>query len=256
MKLGDRMKKYEQLARTSLMPKVPVILRVDGKAFHTFTRKMERPWDSNLEECMWSAAMHLCKQIQGAQFAYVQSDEISVLILDTRKTTSSAWFDYQVQKMASVGASHATAGFNWTWIPQYMASMGEFPPVPSALPEFDGRVSNYPEHEVTNYFIWRQQDAVRNSIQMLAQAHFSHKETQGLSGGELQDKLVLEKEINWNDVPTNRRRGACIVKEAYEHTHGEQNTTRTRWVVDREIPIFTKDREYIEKYLGVPQLNR
>lgn len=255
MKLSDRMKSYEKLPRTSLMPKVPVILRVDGKAFRTFTRKMVKPWDDNLEDCMWEAAKHLCQQIQGAQFAYVQSDEISVLILDTKSRDTSPWFGYQIQKMTSVGASAATTGFVWRWIPWYMDVTNELPPVPSALPQFDARVSNYPAHEVANYFIWRQQDATRNSVSMLAQANFSHKSLQGKSQSDMLDMLMLGKGINWNDVPVPRKRGACVVKETYEHEHINPKTgesvinSRSKWVVDEDIPIFTQNRDYIEKYL-------
>ena len=110
---------------------------------------------------------------------------------------------------------------------------------------FDSRVFAIPKDEVNNYFIWRQQDATRNSIQMLGQANFSHKELHKCSCNMIQEKLFTEKGINFNDIPTTQKRGACIVKEQY--LVGE--ATRTRWIVDKEIPIFTSDRDYIGKFV-------
>lgn len=257
--LGDRMKEYEGVPRTRLIPKVPVMIRLDGKAFHTFTRGMLRPYHRPFHECMWTAARYLCEHIQGCQLAYVQSDEITLLLLDTMSLEAEGWFGYEVQKMASIAAAMCTAAFNAALF--HLSEDDE--PVMAA---FDARVWNVPKEEVVNAFIWRQQDATRNAIQMLGQAHFSHKELHGVSCAQIQEKLFQEKQVNFNDMPVPQKRGVCIVKEYYERTVGVgvlvspggrpfvgPTTTvvkRSRWHADENIPIFTQDRLYIEQYLA------
>lgn len=269
--LGDRMKGYEGVPRTRLTPKVPVMIRLDGKAFHTFTRGMPRPYHRPFHECMWAAATYLCENIQGCQLAYVQSDEITLLLLDTMSLEAEGWFGYEVQKMASVAAAMCTAAFNRAL---FMSESPDQPTEPTVdgtrrvcptLAAFDARVWNLPKEEVTNAFIWRQQDATRNAIQMLGQAHFSHKQLHGVSCAQIQEKLFQEKQINFNDCPVPQKRGVCIVKEYYEVfkkeglvvlptgkvTIGELtgSVKRSRWHADENIPIFTQNRSYIEKYL-------
>lgn len=254
--LGDRMKMYEGVSKTRLVPKMPVLVRLDGKAFHTFTRFMEKPYDLRMQRCMWYAARRLCEQIQGCQLAYVQSDEIQLLLVDYHSVYSSPWFDYEVQKVVSVAAAICTAAF-------VRAYDREFPVNGAAAgcgfaecePAFDARAWNIPKHEVVNAFIWRQQDAVRNSIQSLAQAHFSHARLQGLNSKQLQDLLFLEKGVNWNDCPVPQRRGVCVVRqpETYTVIAGEGHnlrvpSERTVWTVDENIPIFTENRSYIGQH--------
>lgn len=240
MDLGDRMKLYEAIPRTRLLPKVPVLIRVDGRAFHTFTHGMDKPLDSVLWNAMCDAARALCEDISGAQLAYVQSDEISVLVTDTQARETQPWFDYDVQKVVSVSASVATGGL--------IQSLG----ILRRMPAFDGRAWNLPPAEVCNYFIWRQQDAIRNSIQGLAQAHFSPKQLHGVNTSGMLD-MLREKGVSWNACPTTQRRGACVYREVYEK-EGEDSApvTRHRWIVDREIPLFTEEREYVEKFLHPP----
>lgn len=223
--LGDRMKRqYEDRTRAMLPRRTYTILRADGKAFHTYTRGCQKPHDQRLTDLMDRAAIELCAEVQGALFAYVQSDEISVLMQDFADIKTEAWFDGNLQKIVSVAASIVTQQFN------YHAEDVDMRPV--AL--FDCRAFTIPDPvEVENYFIWRQQDAVRNSIQGLAQAHFSHKQLQGLNVNELQEALFREKGINWNDVMTDQKRGRVVL-------YSEQC-----WRVDRGIPTFTQDREYL-----------
>lgn len=235
--LGDRMKGYENVSRYSLVRRMPAIIRVDGKAFHTLTRGMARPFCESFVECMQETAREMCEQIQGAQVAYVQSDEISLLLVDYRALDSQPWLDAGVQKMASISASIATMAFNLAYVARFTGK-------PRAL--FDSRVFNLPREEVTNYFIWRQQDATRNSIEATGQAHFSHKQLHGVNCDQIQEKLFQEKGINWNDTPTHLKRGACVTRRTFD---GPENSIRHRWEVDREIPVFTRDRDYIGKYL-------
>jgi tRNA(His) 5'-end guanylyltransferase len=235
--LGDRMKKnYESVSRHYLTRRMPVIGRVDGKAFHQLTRGMERPWDLDFMRCMQLTALNLCKDIQGCKLAYVQSDEISLLLTDYDDLQTEAWFANNLQKMASIAAAIATVHFNRKF-------HFYFPDKQLLDPVFDARFFSVPKEEVCNYFIWRQQDATRNSISMLAQANFPHKELQGLSSSQLQDKLMLEKDINWDNCLTSCKRGTCV-------TRAETIISQTDdWKIDLQTPIFTEDRNYVERWV-------
>jgi tRNA(His) guanylyltransferase len=220
--LGDRMKKqYEDRARIMLPRRSYTIIRVDGKSFHTFTRHCNKPYDSLLATSLDSAAMALCEEAQGVQFAYLQSDEMSFLLTDFAQTTTEAWFDGNLQKIASIAASTVTAHFNRVYNAGNLAL-------------FDARAFTIPDPiEVENYFIWRQQDATRNSIQSLAQSHFSHKKLHGLNTSQLQELLFSEKGVNWNDTDLYWKRGRCVVR------------FESGWAVDMKIPTFTQQREYL-----------
>jgi tRNA(His) 5'-end guanylyltransferase len=238
--LGDRMKRYESVSKTELMRRTPVILRIDGKAFHTYTKQPEintgDPFSQRLQSVFREAAIWTIKNIQGAKFAFLQSDEVSFLLTDWKKINTDAWFKYGVQKMCSVAASLFTYYFNR----EAMYAGFDAEKVPAF---FDARVFNLPAAEVVNYFIWRQQDATRNSIQMLARSEFSHKELNGKNSSQIQDMLLSKRGINWNDTPTHFKRGSCVVSQ-YE---GERQV----FDFDYDIPIFTQDRDYIDKYLKV-----
>ena len=274
--LGDRMKQYEGIPRISLMRRNPVIIRIDGKNFHSFTRGFERPFDDILIKSMQETAKYLCENIQNVKCSYQQSDEISLLLTDYENINTAAWFDYQVQKMCSIAASAATLAFNSffrnnalvkvTITDAYYKNKESYSgdwkkdrllkePYLDACTKgamFDARCFSIPKEEVCNYFIWRQQDAVRNSIQMVAQANFSHKQLQNKSCDELQEMLWQEKNINWNDFETVKKRGSCCTKTG-KHTvidiqTGEQKE-RLVWEIDKDIPIFTQDRNYIERFV-------
>jgi len=258
--LGDRMKDYyENVYRMHLTRRTPVIIRIDGKAFHTFTRGLKRPYDMAFKKAMWNTALYLCQHIQNARVAYVQSDEISILLIDYNKFTTSAWFDNNIQKMCSVAASMATMAFNKSFAEESEEGTNFTSSNPSFISEedfrrvyrpkwfnatFDARVFNIPESDVCNYFIWRQQDATRNSIESLGRVHFSQKELHKINCNQIQDKLMTEKGVNWNDCPVFYKRGVCVEKKA--NSEGEET-----WCLDMDIPIFTQDRNYIEKHLEV-----
>ena len=270
--LGRRMKEYyEQIPKTKLMRRTPVIIRIDGKAFHSFTKGFKRPFDNVLIESMQETMKYLCENIQGCVLGYHQSDEISLVLVDYHKLTSNAWFDYEVQKICSIAASMATVAFNKIF-EQNCIEYSQVVPntelgrkvmdVYSKASEkgamFDARCFNIPKEEVTNYIYWRQLDATRNSIQMVGQANFSHKELHGKSCNQIQDMLMIQKEINWNDFPIYQKRGSCCVKESYStvdlstYTGSGDTITRTRWIIDKEIPIFKgEDRNYIDKLIYV-----
>lgn len=272
--LGDRMKNnYENITRYYLTRRMPVIIRIDGRAFHTFTRGFKKPFDDILVNTMQDTMKYLCENIQGCVLGYTQSDEISLVLTDYAELTTDAWFGNNLQKMCSVSASMATLAFNKAFndnIVKYIdnnlnADCG----VTKDLTEytktlinarnkgamFDSRVFTIPKEEVCNYFIWRQQDATRNSIQSVGQANFSQKELQGKSCNNIQDMLMLQKGINWNDYSTTLKRGSCCIKiddgiTKYDEVGNICDYIHSsKWVIDNEIPIFTQDRNYVEKLI-------
>lgn len=229
--LGDRMKAYERIPQVELTRRMPTIIRLDGKAFHSFTRGLEKPWDARMEYAMQETMQAVCAGIDGAAFGFWQSDEISVLLVDYRRLTSQAWFDKNVQKITSVSASLATYWFN------YYAT-DRLPQKRDSIALFDSRVFVLPREEVNNYFLWRQQDATRNSILGLAQRHFSHLALHNKNGDQMQEMLWQKAGINWStDTATYRKRGACAVR------------IEGGWAVDREPPVFSQDRSYIERWV-------
>ena len=267
--LGTRMKEfYEQVPKTRLVRRMPVAIRIDGKAFHTFTRGFQKPFDEILIKSMQDTMKYLCENIQGCVLGYTQSDEITLILIDYQTLNTSAWFDYEVQKMCSIAASMATMAFNkfFEQNVEHECQIGllqeyDIETKPIALCEaycrsmekgamFDARVFNIPKEEVANLIYWRQLDATRNSIQMVGQANFSHNELQNKSCNDIQDMLMTQKGINWNDFPTHMKRGSCCIRmDDWEGCSDFHDTSypRKKWVVDTEIPIFKgEDRKYIE----------
>lgn len=202
--LGDRMKQYEQATRMVLPRRTYTIIRADGKAFHSYLRHAEKPFDTEFMTAMDETAAALCQEMSGSVFAYVQSDEISVLLTDFGSVHSEPWFGGSVQKMASVAAAAATAALG-----------ARFP----GSPLFDARVFTIPSSpEVANYFTWRQRDCIRNSISMTAQAHFSQRELHGLNTAQMQEILFQDAHVNWALLPDGCRRGRVIAKVISEET--------------------------------------
>ena len=248
-KIGDRFKEYyENRSKTYLTRRTAVIIRIDGCHFHTFCRGLQKPFDPIFIKTMQETTKSLCENIQGCKIGYVESDEISLLLTDYDTLQTDAWFDYSVQKICSVSASMATLFFNKYWQKNITKTTDkEYYEVLKKKSElgayFDARAFNLPKEEVANYFIWRQNDATRNSIQSLAQANFSQKQIHSLNNSQLQDKLHGEKDINWNDCKTVEKRGSCVI-----HVF-DKSINRSRWIVDEEIPVFTQSRDYIENIL-------
>ena len=283
--LGVRMKTfYEQIPKTKLMRRCPVAIRIDGKAFHTFTRGFHKPFDEVLIKSMQGTMKYLCENIQGCVLGYTQSDEITLILVDYKKLTSSAFFNYEVQKLCSIAASMATMAFNRIFaekVKEFIYNDGENyennseeyrlcsayknAVIKGAM--FDARCFNIPKEEVTNLCYWRQDDASRNSIQMVGQANFSHKELHKKSRNDIQDMLMTQKGINWNDFPTYQKRGSCCIKieenisennsvEKMEFGEDRKKTVinieRSHWIIDTDIPIFKGEgREYIDRLVFV-----
>lgn len=249
--IGDRMKEnYENRAKTKLLRRTPVIIRLDGKAFHTFTKEFNKPFDEILTLTMQKTMLALCKLVQGCVLGYTQSDEITLVLTDYTKLETSAWFDYDIQKVCSVSASIATLVFNRCFLNEIQKKYESISELTVSVyyqawlkgALFDARCFNIPKEEVTNCLLWRQQDATRNSINAVGQAYFSHRELQGLNVNQIQDKLFKEKGINWNDLPIYLKRGSCCIKQEINEL--------SVWVIDNYIPIFKEDgRNYIEKLI-------
>ena len=239
MNLGDRMKEYyEGRNQTTLLRKMPVIMRLDGRAFHTFTKQFQRPFDEALSGMMLTTALSLCAEIQGAKCAYIQSDEISILITDMDRIETEAWFDYNVQKMCSISAATATIAFATEYMHWNIGINNSDLLVKMRKISFDSRVFNIPHDEVENYFVWRQKDWERNSIHMLAQAHFSHKQLHKKSRSDMHE-MLFQKGINWADLPDKWKNGVFVSKGEFI------------WSAKPICPIFTeeKSRQLLRSYL-------
>jgi len=247
--LGDRMKSaYEDRTRYLLPLRNYTIIRVDGKAFHSYVRGLIKPFDDGLINDMDATAAYLCKNIMGAKFAFVQSDEISILLTDFDSITTQSWFDNNLQKMCSVSASMATRSFNEARLKRLGIENMKWA-------EFDSRVFQISQKtEVINYFIWRQQDTTRNSISSVAQSLYSHKELNGKNSEQLQE-LIFQKGVNWNDYAPKYKRGRLIIKETYLKELDENSkqfktgsVIRTRWV-SIEPPIFTQEKDFLKNII-------
>ncbi len=254
--LGDRMKAdYENRTRFLLPRRTYTLIRVDGKNFHRYTRGCARPYDMGLMDDMDTAALALCGNIEGAQLAYVQSDEISVLLTDFGSPQAEAWFNGSVQKLASLSASLATASFNQARMRRAAAQNADF-----EIACFDSRAFTIPDPvEVENYFIWRQGDATRNSVSMTAQAHFPHERLQGKSTNQMQEMLWSEKGVNWNDQPGGFKRGRCLARRRMtrdaEYEDKRTGEIQTAAGIERRVweqiipPVFTKDRNWLRAHI-------
>lgn len=288
--IDERMKEnYEKRNRHYLTRRTPVIIRIDGKAFHTYTKGLKKPFDAGLIEDMQQTTLYLCQNIQGCKFGYAQSDEISLLLTDYDTLQTDAWFDYCQNKMESIAASMATGIFNRLRFQRYLeegisehfvegtdleniridvVKICNYMPLTGSsydrIANFDARSFNIPKEEVNNYFVWRQQDATKNSISMLAQSLFSHNELHGKSGKQKQE-MCFQKGINWNNLPITQKRGSCCYKseiskdltgkisvveleksqKVWQNSNGRYGIFVQDWIIDNETLIFSQNPQLI-----------
>ena len=277
--LAKRMKDYEMRDRYFLQKRIPVAIRVDMRAGHTFTRGFKRPFDDIFMKSMQETAKYMWENMGNAKFAYVQSDEITIILTDYDTLETDCWFNYRTDKLCSISASIATMAFN----KYFMLAVEDYCKYnPDATLEqrniyisaaekgamFDARCFNIPKEEVTNLVYWRQLDAIRNSIQMVGQANSSHKELQNKSCNDIQDMLYKQKGINWNDYPTVCKRGTAVIKKtvareeksfiddmlenSFDNVKNNIIEQISKWIIDKDIPIFKGEgRDYIEKLVMV-----
>ena len=278
--LAERMKGYEKRNRYYLQRRMPVILRLDMRAGHSFTKGFERPFDEVFIKTIQETAKYLCENIQNCKLSYQQSDEITLLLVDYEKINTDCFFEYRVDKLCSIAASMATMKFNQVFKElsyresenlEIICRKNPYLENRDCLTQisnkhinsaekgamFDCRCFNIPKEEVTNCIYWRQLDATRNSIQMVGQANFSHKELQNKSCNDIQDMLMTQKGINWNDFPTYQKRGSCCVRnhmisEPYGNRMLDKNAGENEWIIDKNIPIFKGEgRKYIDDLVFV-----
>ena len=217
---SKRMKRYEAATAYLLPRRMPVIIRIDGRAVHAITStRWGKSYADGFVETMMSIGLYVANEIQGCTLAYGQSDEISFLLTDYRLITTDAWFGYDLNKVVSISAGLASAKASRLLDDEVC---------------FDSRAFPIPPDEVCNYFIWRQRDATRNAILMAGQEHYSHKELHEKNTDQIQE-MLFAKGVNFNDYPVRRKRGWCI----------------TNSVIDTEPPIFTQERSYIERHVFV-----
>jgi tRNA(His) 5'-end guanylyltransferase len=218
--IGNRMKEnYEDRYRIKLTRRTPVIIRLDGKAFHNLTKGCQKPFDDSFQSCMQETSRKLLEEIQGAKCCYTQSDEISVLLTDFDNLNSESWFDYNLQKIVSISASIASVYFSNMYC---------------KFAVFDSRAFNIPKEEACNYFIWRQQDWIRNSLQMMAQSLYSHKELHKKNTSDMHE-MIFKKGLNWNNIDNKYKNGVFIY------------LSESSFLIKHD-QIFTKNRELINQY--------
>jgi len=244
--LADRMKRYEDCFDTVLMPKTPVVIRIDGKKFSRYTATFTKPFDEAFANAMAQATQHTASMIEGCMVGFTGSDEATFVLRNDQSTESEPWFGNRIQKIVSVAASIFTASFN-----SYMAGL--------PLAYFDARVFAVPDvQEAMNCLLWRQRDITRNSYQTAAYWEISktkgRKTTQGMMNGikseGLQELLFRETGLNWNDYPTKYKRGVACYKEYTTTMVDDKEVIRSNWKTDLETPIFSQDREFLKNILA------
>lgn len=295
--LGDRQKSYEKAGQTFLVPKMPIIIRIDGKAFHTYTRGMKKPFDEILCNAMRRTMEALCKDIQTCVFGYTQSDEITLLLVVNDRFKTQTYLGGKLFKIESLTASKATRYFNKFFREevkkvrsqlflkyrayaldneelmkdinnQYEADcfaeiyaneqLTGFDKIYSRRldeAEFDARAFNVPEWDCINNLIWRQQDAIRNSVEAAGHANFSHKELDKVNVADLKQKLLVEKGIDWErDYTIYQQRGCCAYMVLKERVGRDGKiTSRRKWVLDEEMPIIQDNREWFSELTGLKE---
>lgn len=269
----ERMKGYEKSSSNYLVKKVPVIIRLDGRAFKTLTKDLHKPYDEVILSCMQDTMKYLCENIQGCVFGYTQSDEITLVLTDYENLDSCAWFDYNAQKLASVSASMAT----YTFIMAFIKSICYFNDKDTSYAEilsstirknisFDARAFNVPKEDVINSIIWRQQDCINNSIISIGRTHYSHDELVGKSQKNILHMLE-DKYVYWEDYSNAIKYGVCCYKNGKKTEDGYLRRVfedgsfvykdnwvgkeKPKWVVDFiNVPDFSENKGYLYHILG------
>lgn len=255
--LGDRMKQYEAVNDRILVPKMPFIVRVDGKAFHTYTRGLVKPFDETMCKTMIEVTKKLCEEIPGAVLGYTQSDEITIVCKYTDRIKSQAWFNGRLRKIETIAASKATKWFNkifsekaqeyienFEGTEEYKHILKVFYNKKSGMAEFDARAFNIPEWDCINNVIWRQQDATRNSVEAVGHTNFSTKELHKVNCEGIKEMLLKQKNIDWEtDFTPYQKYGAFCYKIHETRKVKGETVERTLWYCNPyEEYIITEDR--------------
>ena len=249
--LGDRMKTYESVSDTRLSRLTPVILRLDGRAFHTLTKPLVKPFDRLFMDAMDMTLEKLCKEIPGCHMGYVQSDEISLLLLE-KTLQSDAWFENRIQKIVSISASIASTAFRAS-LAQLLGLMenrdADIRSYDLLLNEavFDCRAFSVPERDVCNYFIWRQKDCYRNAVLTMAQHHIGKKAIYGMTVAKLTETLH-SMGFTESNIPSSKGR-VCIRDLSILDLPG----SRDKWTLIKDAPDFKENREFVELRLVISE---
>lgn len=291
--LGDRQKQYEISSETFLVPKMPIVIRIDGKAFHTYTKGMVKPFDELLGTAMKRTMQALCKDIHTCVFGYTQSDEITLILRLPDRIKSQAYMNRRVQKITSLSASKATKYFNKFFIEEfrkledeqrkntveivkiigkygadsdeaikarakanlvddklmsnYSRKLGEA--------EFDSRAFNVPEWDCINNIIWRQQDAIRNSVEMVGHVHFSANQLHKVNVEGIKSMLLEQKGIDWEkDFTIYQRRGACCYRTFVKKVGKDgKEILRSLWYIDENMPVIQNNRYWFAINTGLSE---
>lgn len=213
--IGERIKRYEKAYDFKLTPRSCLFIRVDGKSFHTFTRHCAKPFDSALMDAMEGAARSTADEMAGFKLGYIQSDEATFMLTDFDRHETQGWFGYELNKVVSISASLFTAHFNQRYTH------------PNGVPAvFDSRAFIVPIDDAPNVFVWRQRDWERNSIQMLARAHFSHKQCENKKMAELHEMLHTSG-VNWAKLTPREKNGTYLTPEASIYAKLDYETIAT-----------------------------
>ena len=268
MNIGDRMKTYENCYRIYFPRRSAVVVRIDGRAFHTYTKGFARPYDKVFAKAMWETSKQLCENVSGCKFSFTQSDEITLILTDYENINTEPWFGNNLQKIVSISASMATFFFKKNFEEAIRDEYLDWSTTGTVNDEkekllnqhsqaynnklcvFDARAFIIPREEIFNVLYWRQLDCKRNSIQLLGQANFSHNQLQNKNSDEIQEMLWQEKGINWAKEPEWFKNGVSIYKKPTEvnNSSSDKPTIRNKWFIDLNTPIFTQDRDYIQKH--------
>lgn len=266
--LGDRQKAYEAVNDRILVPKMPFIIRVGGKAFHTYTRGFVKPFDNIMGITMIEVTKKLCEEIPGAVLGYTQSDEITIVCKYTDRIVSQAWFNGRVRKIETIAASKATKWFNkifsekvhdyienFEGTKEYKNTLRLFYNKKIGMAEFDARVFNIPEWDCINNVIWRQQDATRNSVEAVGHANFSTKELHKVNCDGIKEMLLKQKNINWeSDFTPYQKYGAFCYKIKETKKVKDKTVERTLWYCNPyEEYIITEDRNRFRVLTGLSE---
>ena len=237
---GDRMKRYENTFRYYLLPREPVIIRLDGAHFHTFLKHFRKPFDEVFSDCMCKTMEGLCRNVPGCVLGYTQSDEITLVLINDTNINTQTWFDGNLNKIVSTSAAMATLFFNKALKEvEYSGGLADvYKKAAEIGATFDSRAFNIPKEEVTNAVYWRQKDALRNSVNMMGFANFPTETMDGKSVEQVKEMLDLIN-CSWSKIPVKFQRGICCIKDK-----------DGKWFIDYKIPIFLgDDRSYIENLL-------
>lgn len=256
MNLSDRIKNYEKAYDIYMPSRLPVIIRVDGKGFSKFTKsiKASKPFDKFFSGAMAQTMKHAAEKIEGCIFAFTQSDEITFVVENDQSYESTPWFGNRIQKITSVVSSFVTAAFNQEALNYFEGN--------APLAYFDARVFVVPTwRECINVLIWRQNDATKNSISSATYYEVAakigkkttRKKMHGLNQKQQQELLFQEVGINWNDYPTKFKRGIGCYKVSKEMALNGNIFMRSSWELDEELPVFTREQEFLRNILGIEE---